>query len=152
MPSQPDRTVELEPLSNEDVAGRLRIAVNRLQRRLRQQSLGGLSPAQASALGSVHRHGSPTLGELAALEQVQPPTMTRIVANLADAGMVTREADANDRRSARVRLTPAGERALERMRTLKHAFLLRRLGDLDPEEQRRAADLVLLLEHLLEEP
>jgi DNA-binding MarR family transcriptional regulator len=152
MPSQPDRTVELEPLSNEDVAGRLRIAVNRLQRRLRQQSLGGLSPAQASALGSVHRHGSPTLGELAALEQVQPPTMTRIVANLADGGMVTREADANDRRSARVRLTPAGERALERMRTLKHAFLLRRLGDLDPEEQRRAADLVLLLEHLLEEP
>lgn len=152
MPSQPDRTVELEPLSNEDVAGRLRIAVNRLQRRLRQQSLGGLSPAQASALGSVHRHGSPTLGELAALEQVQPPTMTRIVANLADAGMVTREADANDRRSARVRLTPAGERALERMRTLKHAFLLRRLGDLDSEEQRRAADLVLLLEHLLEEP
>jgi DNA-binding MarR family transcriptional regulator len=152
MPSHPDRTVELEPLSNEDVAGRLRIAVNRLQRRLRQQSLGGLSPAQASALGSVHRHGSPTLGELAALEQVQPPTMTRIVANLADAGMVTREADANDRRSARVRLTPAGERALERMRTLKHAFLLRRLGDLDPEEQRRAADLVLLLEHLLEEP
>ena len=152
MPTPPERTVELDRLSNEEVAGRLRIAVNRLQRRLRQQSLGGLSPAQASALGTVHRHGNPTLGELASLEQVQPPTMTRIVANLADAGMVTREADANDRRSARVRLTPAGERALERMRTLKNAFLLRRLGDLGPDEQRRAADLVLLLEHLLEEP
>jgi DNA-binding MarR family transcriptional regulator len=78
--------------------------------------------------------------------------MTRIVANLADAGMVTREADANDRRSARVRLTPAGERALERMRTLKNAFLLRRLGELESDEQHRAAELVLLLEHLLEEP
>jgi len=152
MPTQPGRTLETKALSDEEVASRLRIAVNRLQRRLRQQSLGGLSPAQASALASVHRHGNPTLGELAALEQVQPPTMTRIVANLADAGMVTREADANDRRSARVRLTPAGERALERMRTLKNAFLLRRLAELEADDQHRAADLVLLLEHLLEEP
>ena len=138
--------------TDEEVAGRLRIAVNRLQRRLRQESLGGLSPAQASALGSVSRHGSPTLGELAAIEQVQPPTMTRIVASLAEAGMVTRVADANDRRSARVRITPAGERALERMRTRKNAFLLRRLGELGPDEQRHAAELVALLEHLLEEP
>ena len=148
----PNRTADLDRLSNEEVAGRLRIAINRLQRRLRQQSLGRLSPAQASALGTVHRHGSPTLGELAALEQVQPPTMTRIVANLADAGMVTREADDHDRRSARVRLTPAGAQALERMRTLKNAFLLRRLGELGSEEQRRASELVQLLEHLLEEP
>ena len=56
----------------------------------------------------MYRHGNPTLGELAAIEQVQPPTMTRIVAGLAEAGMVTRVADANDRRSARVRTTPAG--------------------------------------------
>ena len=138
-------------LTDEEVAGRLRIAVNRLQRRLRQESLGGLSPAQASALGSVSRHGSPTLGELAALEQVQPPTMTRIVASLAEAGMVTRVADANDRRSARVRITPAGERALAGMRTRKNAFLLRRLGELSPDEQRHATELVELLEHLLVE-
>jgi len=138
-------------LTNEEVAGRLRIAVNRLQRRLRQESLGGLSPAQASALGSVNRHGSPTLGELAAIEQVQPPTMTRIVASLTEAGMVTRVADATDRRSARVRITPAGERALELMRTRKTAFLLRRLAELGPDEQRNATELVALLEHLLED-
>jgi DNA-binding MarR family transcriptional regulator len=137
-------------LTNEEVAGRLRIAINRLQRRLRQESLGGLSPAQASALGSVNRHGSPTLGELAAIEQVQPPTMTRIVASLTEAGMVTRVADAADRRSARVRITPSGERALERVRTRKTAFLLRRLAELGPDEQLRAAELVALLEHLLE--
>jgi DNA-binding MarR family transcriptional regulator len=138
--------------TQEDVAGRLRIAINRLQRRLRQESLGGLSPAQASALGSVRRHGSPTLGELAAIEQVQPPTMTRIVASLAEAGMVTRVADTIDRRSARVRITPAGERALERIRTRKNAFLLRRLGELSADEQQHAAELVALLEHLLAEP
>jgi len=144
-------SAESAQLTNEEVAGRLRIAVNRLQRRLRQESLGGLSPAQASALGSVNRHGSPTLGELAAIEQVQPPTMTRIVASLTEAGMVTRVADATDRRSARVRITPAGERALERMRTRKTAFLLRRLAELGPDDQRNATELVALLEHLLED-
>jgi DNA-binding MarR family transcriptional regulator len=139
-------------LTHEEVAERLRIAVNRLQRRLRQESLGGLSPAQASALGSVRRHGSPTLGELATLEQVQPPSMTRIVASLTETGMVTRVADANDRRSVRVRITPAGERALERVRTRKNAFLLRRLSELGTDEQQQAAELVGLLEHLLAEP
>jgi len=143
---------EAVQLTDEEVAGRLRSVVNRLQRRLRQESLGGLSPAHASALASVRRHGDPTLGELAALEQVQPPTMTRIVASLAAADMVTRVADANDRRSARVRITTAGEKALERMRTRKDAFLVRRLGELEPEERQRVADLVSLLEHFLEEP
>jgi DNA-binding MarR family transcriptional regulator len=140
------------PQGREEVASRLRVAVNRLQRRLRQESLGGLSPGQASALGSVRRLGHPTLGELAAVEQVQPPSMTRIVAALAEAGMVRREADPSDRRSARVRITPAGERALERMRTAKTAFLLRRLSELSADEQQHAAELVTLLEHLLVEP
>jgi len=144
-------TGELEELaqSHEEVAGRLRRAVNRLQRRLRQESLGGLSPAQASTLGSVSRLGAPTLGELAAIEQVQPPSMTRIVAHLAAAGMVVRAADPADRRSVRVRVTPEGKLALEQIRTVKNAFLLRRLGELGPEEQRQAAELVALLEHLL---
>ena len=137
---------------DEEVASRLRSAVNRLQRRLRQEALGGLSPGQASALGSVRRLGQPTLGELAAVEQVQPPSMTRIVAALSDAGMVRREADPTDRRSARVRITPAGERALERMRTAKNAFLQRRLAELGPDAQVQAAELVALLEHLLVEP
>jgi DNA-binding MarR family transcriptional regulator len=137
---------------DEEVASRLRSAVNRLQRRLRQEALGGLSPGQASALGSVRRLGQPTLGELAAVEQVQPPSMTRIVAALSDAGMVRREADPNDRRSARVRITPAGERAIERMRTAKNAFLRRRLAELSSDEQVQAAELVALLEHLLVEP
>jgi DNA-binding MarR family transcriptional regulator len=126
-------------------------SINRLHRRLRQESLAGLSPAQASALGSVSHLGSPTLGELAAVEQVQPPTMTRIVASLTHAGMVTRVTDVTDRRSARVRITPAGKRSLERIRTLKNAFLTRRLAELSSDEQAGAAELVALLEHLLVE-
>jgi DNA-binding MarR family transcriptional regulator len=133
----------------EELASRLRLCVNRLHRLLRQESLDGLSPAQASTLGAVKRLGSPTLGELAAVEQVQPPSMTRIVATLTDAGMVTRVTDLADRRSARVRITPAGERSLERIRTLKNAFLARRLSELGPDEQVAASDLVELLEHLV---
>jgi DNA-binding MarR family transcriptional regulator len=138
-------------VDNEELASRLRLNINRLHRRLRQESLAGLSPAQASALGAVNRLSSPTLGELAAIEQVQPPTMTRIVATLTGSGMVTRVTDVADRRSARVRITPTGKRSLERIRTLKNAFLTRRLADLSPTEQVQAAELVTLLEHLLGE-
>src|SRR5580692_822017 len=81
------------PASDEELATRLRVAVTRLNRRLRQQSLAGLSPAQAMALGSVNRLGNPTLGELAVAEQVQPPTMTRMVASMEAAGLVARLTD-----------------------------------------------------------
>ncbi len=137
--------------SAEDVARRLRVTVNRLHRRLRRESLGTLSPAQASALGSVARHRDPTLGELAAIEQVRPPTISRIVAGLTEAGLVDRVVDSGDRRCARVRITPAGARMLETIRTRRDAFLSQRLDALDPVERGRAAELVSLLEHLLEE-
>jgi DNA-binding MarR family transcriptional regulator len=138
--------------SHEEVASRLRVAVNRLQRRLRQEALGGLSPGQASTLGTVRRLGQPTLGELAAEEQVQPPSMTRIVGHLVAMGLVSRETDPSDRRSVRVRVTPEGERALQRIRRAKNAFLVRRLDQLGPEDRRRAEELVALLEHLLGQP
>ena len=138
-----------EDHDSQELASRLRLSINRLHRLLRQESLAGLSPAQASALGAVKRLGSPTLGELAATEQVQPPTMTRLVATLSDAGMVTRITDVADRRSARVRITPNGRRALERIRTLKNAFLARRLAELSPAERAGAAELATLLEHLV---
>jgi DNA-binding MarR family transcriptional regulator len=134
-----------------ELAARLRLAVTRLNRRLRQQSLAGLSPAQASALGSVMRLGTPTLGELATAEQVQPPTMTRLVATMEKDGLLARVADA-DRRVCRVRITPEGRRTVQRIRTLKNAFLTRRLADLDPEERAGAVELATLLEKLVADP
>ena len=121
----------------EELASRLRLSINRLHRLLRQESLAGLSPAQASALGAVKRLGSPTLGELAAIEQVQPPTMTRLVASLSDAGMVTRVTDVADRRSARVRITPNGRRTLERIRTLEERVLGPAPGRVGPRRAGR---------------
>jgi DNA-binding MarR family transcriptional regulator len=135
--------------SNDDLASRLRVATNRLNRKLRQQSLAGLSPAQASALGTVSRLQSPTLGELAAAELVQPPTVTRLVTSLETAGLVARETDSVDRRVVRVRITAEGRRNLQRIRSLKNAFLTRRLAALDPEEMALAESLAILLEHLV---
>ncbi len=125
------------------------MAVVRLNRKLRQQSLAGLSPAQASALGTVNRLANPTLGELAAAEQVQPPTVTRLVASLESAGLVARETDDGDRRVVRVRITAEGRRNLQRIRSLKNAYLNRRLAALDPAEQQLAESMTSLLEHLV---
>jgi DNA-binding MarR family transcriptional regulator len=135
--------------SDDELASRLRVAVVRLNRKLRQQALAGLSPAQASALGTVNRLANPTLGELAAAEQVQPPTVTRLVASLEGAGLVARETDEGDRRIVRVRITADGRRNLQRIRTLKNAYLNRRLAALDPAEQQLAESMTSLLEHLV---
>lgn len=155
-PSRPTALVDRQatsgpPAPDEELASRLRVAVTRLNRKLRQQSLAGLSPAQASALATVNRLASPTLGELAEAEQVQPPTVTRLVTSLEVAGLVARETDRVDRRVVRVKITAEGRRNLQRIRALKNAFLTRRLASLGPAEQALAEPLTSLLEHLVED-
>lgn len=137
---------ELEEL--EELASRVRVAVTRLNRRLRQQSLAGLSAAQASALGSIAHLGHPSLGELAGAEGVQPPTMTRIVATMEQAGLVERLAD-RDGRVCRVALSAGGRRTLARIRHLKSAYLAQRFEELAPEERERLGDVATVLEHLV---
>jgi len=135
-----------------ELAARLRLAVTRLSRRLRQQVVGGLTPSQVAALATVERLGEPTLGELAAVEQVQPPSMTRLVDGLVRSGLVARVTDTVDRRFSRVALTADGRRALQRSRSLKTAFLVRRLERLPESERLALGDLVVLLEQLVEDP
>ncbi len=137
--------------SDTELAARLRLAVMRLSRRLRQQVAGGVTSSQVSALATVERLGSPTLGELAASEKVRPPSMTRIVVGLEAAGLVSRQVDVEDRRVARVMLTAEGRRVLQRSRSLRTAFLARRLRRLSPPERDALGELVRLLERLVEE-
>jgi DNA-binding MarR family transcriptional regulator len=136
---------------DQELAARLRTAVTRMNRRLRQQALDGLSPAQASALATVGRLGTPTLGELALAEQVQPPTMTRLVAAMEAGGLLDRLGDAEDGRVSRVRLTVEGRRTLERIRTQKNAYLAQRFSRLDESDRSALADLTALLERLVAE-
>jgi DNA-binding MarR family transcriptional regulator len=133
-----------------EMASRLRMAVTRLHRRLRQQTAGGLTPSQASALASTAALGNPTLGALAQRESVQPPSMTRIVAGLEELGYITRVADPTDRRVARVALSAEGRRVLARNRSAKDAYLARQLHRMDPGERRALSELTVLLEHLVD--
>jgi len=144
-------TEQTNPVSPEgELAARLRLAVLRLSRQVRQQLVGEVTQSQVSVLSSVERLGNPTLGELAATEQVQPPSMTRQVETLVGRGLLAREVHPGDRRIARVSLTPSGQRILHRNRTVRTAFLAARLKRLPPEERGRLEELVGLLEHLVE--
>ena len=138
--------------TEQELADRLRVAVMRLHRRLRQHSVEGLSPAQVSLLGSVQRLGFPTLGELASEEQVQPPTMTRLAAALEAAGLLEGSPDPADGRVSRVRLSAAGMESLRRIRSLKTAFLTRRLASLSPDERAVLDAASSILRRLTEEP
>jgi DNA-binding MarR family transcriptional regulator len=136
--------------SDLELAPRLRLAVTRLARRLRQQSGEGLTPSQTSALASIERNGALTPSELATIERIQRPTATRVLAALADRGLVRRETDVADRRVIRLMITPAGANVLRRSRSRKNAYLDRRLRELDPEELQTLERAVALIERLLE--
>jgi DNA-binding MarR family transcriptional regulator len=138
-------------LSDPELAARLRLVLNRLARRLRNQAPEDLSPSLTSTLVTVEREGPLTLGQLAASERVTPPSITRMVATLEGLGLVRREADASDRRVARVSLTTAGARVVQRTRTRKTAWLARRLGRLDAAELEALREALPVLERLLEE-
>lgn len=125
-----------------ELAPRLRLAINRLARRLRQQGDGPLTPSQHSALVVIEALGPITLGDLAGKEKVQPPTMTRIVAALGEQGLIERVADEDDRRIARVTVTPEGRKLLDRSRTRKTAFLAARLRAL-PDDEREIVERAL---------
>ena len=130
------------------LAARLRLGVTRLARRLRQEAEAGITPSMLSALSSAERRGPLTMRDLCVAEQVQPPTMTRIVAALVEAGLVVREADEVDGRVAWVRVTPEGRRLLERSRRRKEAYLAKALGALDPHELEHLVAATVVLERL----
>lgn len=134
-----------------DLAARLRLAVTRTARRLRQESGTELSPSLTAALATVERHGPLTPSELADCERIQRPTATRIAARLQEAGLIERTGDPGDGRVTLLSASTEGRTLLRRVRTRKNAYLARRLRDLpaaDLAALERAADV---LERLLED-
>ena len=138
-------------LGDPELAARLRLALNRLARRLRSQTPGDLSPSRTSALVTIELQGPITLGRLAASERVTPPGITRMVAALEELGLVRREADPADRRIARVSLTAEGRRTVQRTRTRKTAYLAKKLRKLDQSELAIMREALPVLERLLED-
>jgi DNA-binding MarR family transcriptional regulator len=128
------------------LASRLRLAVVRLNRRLRAQRVNSaISLTQVSALSTLHKCGPLTPGELAAKEGVQPPSMTRVIAALEEYGFATRRPHPTDGRQAIVELSEAGLGYINEEVSAREAWLDKRLAELTPEERgvlSRAAEII----------
>jgi DNA-binding MarR family transcriptional regulator len=128
------------------LAGDLSLAVVRLARQLRfRRPESPVSLSQLSALSTLHKEGAMTPGALAVRERVRPPSMTRVVAALADLGLVARSAHPADGRQVLVSVSDAGVSLVESERRASQEWLRRRLASLNQDERAtllRAADLM----------
>lgn len=130
------------------MADRLHSAAIHLLRRLRREDdAAGLPAPQLSALSVIVFGGGPiTLGQLAAAEQVRPPTITKLVVALEEAGLVERETDPDDRRVVRVKATARGTRLLNDGRQRRVASLAASLAALTAADRATLARALSVLE------
>jgi DNA-binding MarR family transcriptional regulator len=139
----------VQTTSDPELASHLRLALARSARRLRQEAGTGLSSSLTAALATVERSGPLTPSELADAERVRRPTITRVLARLEDAGLITRTPDPADRRSTLVAITPAGAALLHEGRTRKDAFLSEKLDGLSVADRETLARAAAILEGML---
>jgi DNA-binding MarR family transcriptional regulator len=134
-----------------EVAARLRLAITRTARRLRQEAGGDLGPSHAAALATIERHGPLAPSELATRERIKRPSATRILARLEGDGLVERIPDPADGRSAIVSVSADGRALVRRLRQRKTAYLARRMRDLPAADVRSLARAAEVLERMLED-
>jgi DNA-binding MarR family transcriptional regulator len=131
------------------IADRLHSAAIRLLRRLRQvDPATGIGPAQLSALSVVVFGGPVTLGELADIEQVRPPTMSRIIDHLESKELVVRKRSESDRRVVHVMATDAGAQIMSEGRNRRVTLLSDQLKELSQEKRSTLKNAVTILESL----
>lgn len=138
-------------LTTATLADRLRVSIGRLARRLRQQSLAGLTPSQASVLATLDRHGPISMGRLAKHEAISKPSATGIVKRLIARGLVVKTRDPHDGRSAIVEITARGSEVLDERRREKTAYLAERIASLELEDREVLERAAQLLEDMVEE-
>lgn len=135
--------------SDAGLAAALRVSLARLMRRLRKQAAHHtLTFTQFTTLAAVWRHGPVTPGELAEQEKVQPPSMTRVIAQLTERGLLARSPHPTDRRQVTVSLTERGAALLEEEWRAKEAWLAQRLRELTSEERATLRAAIPILEKL----
>ena len=135
--------------SDVGLASALRLNVLRLARRIRvERGDNDLSLSQLAVLGTLSRFGPMSPGELAASENVKPPSMTRTIGCLEAVGLVTRTGHATDRRQIVVELTHAARKVLDDDRRRRDAWLTKRLAGLTPTERDLLRHAAPILERL----
>jgi DNA-binding MarR family transcriptional regulator len=147
----PTRTADT---SLTDTASHLRNAIVRTARRLRQEAAeetGGMTATAVSALATINRSGPLTPSEIADIERVKRPSVTRTLGCLEREGLIERTPDPEDGRSFLVGVNDAGRERMARLRRRKNAFLARRLRDLSAEEVETLARAAELLERMRED-
>ena len=136
-------------IASSELASELRVSMMRLARRLRAERLDeGLTPTQLAVLGTLDRHGAMTLGELAAHEKVQPPSMTRTTGALEERGLVTRVSQRIDRRQVLVGISHDGLTLLREDRKRRDAWLASRFEQLTSDERALLHAVAPLLDRL----
>jgi DNA-binding MarR family transcriptional regulator len=139
------------PLSER--AAHLRIAIVRTARRLRQEAAAetsGLTPTSVAALATIERHGPMTPSEIAQVERVKRPTITRTLVCLEREGLIDRARDPEDGRSSLISVNGAGRERLRRLRGRKNAYLAKRMRDLSAEEVETLERATEILERMRE--
>lgn len=123
-------------------------AVARLNRRLRQERRSDLTPSQLSVLGTVCQLGPATPRAVATRERVQPPTLTRMLAALVEAGLVLRAQHPDDGRQVLISLSDQGEAVLSAERERRDEWLADQLGALSTDQRAVLASASALLEQM----
>lgn len=137
--------------SVEQIADRLHSTAIHLLRRVRKQDTAmGEGPARLSALSVLVFGGPMSLGQLAAAEQVRPPTMTRIVTGLEKSKLAERVSDPADARRLQIRATPRGVRLMQRGRKARIEYLARHLAILTKDELSALGEAVGVLQRVLQ--
>ncbi len=129
-------------------AARLRLALSRITRTLRRQTLAGLTPTQVSALATAGNNGPLRLSDLAAAEGIAPSTLTRLVTALEESGYLQRSAVPGDARSSVVSITAEGRAVIDRVREESTTMLAGMLAQLTPGQQAAIAAALPALEHM----
>jgi len=149
----PTTTVSLDTpaIDNAELASHVSLSVFRLARKLKREGAPEITPTLLAALSSIDRHGTMTAGALAAHEQIQKPTCTRVIADLLALGFIDRVPDPADGRVAWVQVTASGRRLLHRVRVRRNAYLAKRMKKLNPDELAPLERAAGILERLTEE-
>jgi DNA-binding MarR family transcriptional regulator len=141
--------VSQTPLGQAELASALRLSLLRAARRLRSQRVDtSATLSQLSALATVCKSGPLSAGEIAAIEQVQPPSMTKILAALEQSGWIERSAHPDDRRQSVIAITPAGRELLAEETRARDEWLAKRLVEFSVADLRKLSEAVEVLDRL----
>jgi DNA-binding MarR family transcriptional regulator len=145
----PTITSALKRVQTNDLSAELRVGVGRLSRRLRAEKADtDLSDGQISVLSTLFRDGAHTLSQLSELERVTPPSMSRTVNALEQAGYLQRTEAPDDGRKVLLSVTDAGRDVIRETRRRRDAWLFQRLKELSPEQRRVLSEAAAIMKEL----